>query len=37
MKVLQSKEFWYGAVAAVLLLKFGGNLPVVGPVVSKLK
>ena len=37
MSVLKSKEFWIGAVAAVVLLKFGTNVPVVGPYIAKLK
>ena len=37
MKVVQSKEFWFGVAAAVVLFKFGAQLPVVGPVVAKLK
>ena len=37
MKTITSKEFLMGAAAVFLLLKFGDKLPVVGPVVSKLK
>ena len=37
MKILTSKEFLMGAAAAILLLKFGTGLPVVGPFVAKLK
>ena len=37
MKVITSKEFLMGAVAAVLLVKFGDRLPVVGQYVAKLK
>jgi hypothetical protein len=37
VKVLQQKEFWFGAVAAFLVIKFGDRLPVVGPAVAKLK
>ncbi len=37
MKVVKSKEFWFGVVAAVAILKFGDKLPVVGPYVAKLK
>lgn len=37
MKVVKSKEFWIGVVAAVALIKFGPGLPVVGPQISKLK
>ncbi len=37
MNVLKQKEFWYGAVAVYLVLKFGDKLPVVGPYVSKIK
>jgi hypothetical protein len=37
MKILHSKEFWYGAGALFLVLKFGDKLPVVGPYVGKLK
>lgn len=37
MKIVQSKEFWMGAGALFLLMKFGDKLPVVGPFVSKLK
>lgn len=37
MKMITNKEFLLGAAAAVLLIKFGGGLPVVGPLVSKLK
>ena len=37
MKTLTNKEFLLGALAAVLLLKFGDRLPVVGQFVSKLK
>jgi hypothetical protein len=37
MGVLKEKTFWYGVVAAVVLLKFGDKVPVVGPYVAKLK
>lgn len=37
MKVIQSKEFWIGAGALFLVLKFGDKLPVVGPYVAKVK
>ena len=37
MKLITSKEFLLGVGAAVLLLKFGTGLPVVGPVIAKLK
>jgi hypothetical protein len=37
VKMLQSKEFWMGAGALFLVMKFGDKLPVVGPFVSKLK
>jgi hypothetical protein len=37
MKLLQNKEFWYGAAAVFLLLKFGDKIPVVGPYVAKVK
>ena len=37
MKTLTNKEFLMGVAAAVLLIKFGDRLPVVGPFVSKLK
>jgi len=37
MKTLTNKEFLLGALAAVLLIKFGNRLPVVGPYVAKLK
>lgn len=37
MKVLHSKEFWFGAAALFVLLKFGDKLPVVGPYVAKIK
>lgn len=37
MKTITSKEFLMGAVAAIVLLKFGTGLPVVGPFVAKLK
>jgi len=37
MNVVKSKEFWVGAVVAVLLLKFGDRIPVVGQYVSRLK
>lgn len=37
MKIVQQKEFWYGVAAAVLLMKFGDKLPVVGPYVAKVK
>jgi hypothetical protein len=37
VNMLKSKEFWFGFVAAVALIKFGDKLPVVGPVAAKLK
>lgn len=37
MKLLTDKNFLLGVAAAVLLVKFGDRIPVVGPVVSKLK
>ena len=37
MGVLKSKEFWIGVAVTVALVKFGGQMPVVGPYVSKLK
>ena len=37
MKVFKSKEFWIGAAVAVVVLKFGDKVPVVGPYVAKLK
>lgn len=37
MRIVRSKEFWIGAVAAVALLKFGDRVPVVGPFVARLK
>jgi len=37
MAMLKSKEFWLGAGALFLLMKFGDKLPVVGPAVAKLK
>ena len=37
MKLITDKNFLIGVAAAVLLLKFGDRLPVVGPVVAKLK
>lgn len=37
MKLITSKEFLLGALAAVLLVKFGDKLPVVGQYVAKLK
>jgi len=37
VKTLTNKEFLMGVVAAVLLIKFGDRLPVVGPYVAKLK
>lgn len=37
MKIVTSKEFLIGVVAAVLLVKFGDKLPVVGGLVAKLK
>ena len=36
-KMLSSKEFWMGAAALFLLLKFGDKVPLIGPYVSKLK
>jgi hypothetical protein len=35
--MLKNKEFWYGAAALYLLLKFGDKIPVAGPYVAKLK
>ena len=37
MKTITNKEFILGFAAAVLLIKFGDRLPVVGGFVSKLK
>ena len=37
MKVLKQKEFWIGVGVAIAILKFGDRVPVVGPVVAKLK
>jgi hypothetical protein len=37
MDLLKSKEFWYGAAALYLVLKFGPSLPVVGPTLAKIK
>ena len=37
MKLITSKEFLLGVAAAVLLVKFGDKLPVVGGYVAKLK
>lgn len=37
MKLLSQKEFWFGVAAAVVLMKFGDRVPVVGPYVAKLK
>lgn len=37
MKTITNKEFVFGFIAAVLLVKFGDRLPVVGGFVSKLK
>lgn len=37
MKVVTSKEFLIGVAVAVLVIKFGDRLPVVGPVIAKLK
>lgn len=37
MKILTSKEFLIGVAVTVVVLKFGTSLPVVGPVVAKLK
>lgn len=37
MKILSQKEFWFGVAAAVVILKFGDKLPVVGPYVAKVK
>ena len=37
MKLLTDKNFLLGVAAAVVLIKFGDRLPVVGPVVAKLK
>lgn len=35
--MLKNKEFWYGAIAVYLVLKFGDKLPVVGPFVARAK
>jgi hypothetical protein len=37
MKIVKSHEFWFGVGAALVILKFGPSLPVVGPFVSKIK
>jgi hypothetical protein len=37
VKVVQNKEFWIGVIAALVVLKFGDKLPVIGPSVAKLK
>jgi hypothetical protein len=37
VKLITSKEFLLGVAAAVLLVKFGDKLPVVGQYVAKLK
>lgn len=37
MKILTAKEFWFGVAAAVVVLKFGDKVPVIGPYVAKLK
>lgn len=37
MGMVKSKEFWVGAVVAVLVLKFGDRIPVVGGYVARLK
>ena len=37
MKIVKSKEFWLGAVALAVVLKFGDKVPVVGAGVSKVK
>lgn len=37
MKIVTSKEFLIGVAVAVLVIKFGDRLPVVGPMVAKLK
>ncbi len=37
MKLLKSREFWLGAGALFLVLKFGDKVPVVGPYVAKIK
>lgn len=37
MKLLSQKEFWFGVAAAVVLMKFGDKVPVIGPYVAKLK
>lgn len=37
MKIVSSKEFWLGVGAAVLILRFGSGLPVVGPTVARIK
>jgi hypothetical protein len=37
VKLITSKEFLLGVAAAVLLVKFGDRLPVVGGYVAKLK
>ncbi len=37
MKIVKSKEFWLGAVALAVVLKFGDRVPVAGQAVSKVK
>lgn len=37
MGMLKNKEFWFGVGAALVILKFGPSLPVIGPTVAKLK
>lgn len=37
MSTITNKQFLLGVAVAVLVLKFGDRLPVVGPYVSKLK
>jgi hypothetical protein len=37
MDMLKNKEFWLGVGFAIVLIKFGPGLPVIGPAVTKLK
>jgi len=37
VKILKSREFWYGAAALFVVLKWGDKVPVVGPYVAKIK
>ena len=37
MALLSKKEFWFGVAAAVVVMKFGDKVPVIGPYVAKLK